>query len=155
MKPIIVVLTGLVLAALAHQALHAQMRTTPTAGQTAEQMTADQSACEAQAAAQTGYHPSQPAPTTQPSQSVRGQRLAGAARGAALGGIREQTSDAEDREIEDVTEAGAKAGVVVGGSRQRQARREARREQQTQAQMADAYNQTFTTCMTAKGYDVQ
>jgi hypothetical protein len=158
MKPVIVALTALGLAALA-LSLHAQMTITPTAGQTPEQTAADRSACETQAVAQTGYHPSQPAPTAQSTQPVRGQRLAGAARGAALGGIREQTSDAEDREIEDVTEAGAKAGVVVGGSRQRQGRREARREaaqeQDAQAQLADAYGQAFTACMTAKGYAVQ
>lgn len=157
MKPVIVALTALGLAVLA-PSLHAQM-ITPTAGQTPEQTAADRSACETQAVAQTGYHPSQPAPTAQSTQPVRGQRLAGAARGAALGGIREQTSDAEDREIEDVTEAGAKAGVVVGGSRQRQGRREARRdaaqEQDAQAQLADADGQAFTACMTAKGYAVQ
>jgi len=48
---------------------------------------------------------------------------------------------------------------VVGGSRQRQGRREARREaaqaQDAQGQMADAYGHAFTACMTAKGYAVQ
>ena len=63
MKPVIVALTALGLAALAPSAPHAQMTITPTAGQTPEQTQADQSACETQAAAQTGYHPSQPAPT--------------------------------------------------------------------------------------------
>lgn len=159
MKPVIVALTALALAALAPPALHAQMTITPTADQTPEQTAADRSACEMQAAAQTGYDPSQPAPTAQSTQPVRGQRLAGAARGAALGGIREQTSDAEDREVEDITEAGAKAGAVVGGARQRQGRREGRREaaqeQGAQAQMADAYGHAFTACMTAKGYAVQ
>ena len=157
MKSIIVALTALGLAALAPPALHAQMTITPTVGQTPEQTAADRSACETQAAAQTGYHPSQPAPTS--TQPVRGQQLAGAARGAALGGIREQTSDAEDREVEDVTEAGAKVGVVVGGARQRQGRREARQqaaqEQEAQAQMANAYGLAFTACMTPKGYAVQ
>ncbi len=157
MKPVMVVLTALAMAASAPQALHAQMTITPTAGQTAEQTAADQSACTTQAAAETGYHPAQPAP--QATKPERGQRLAGAARGAALGALREQTSDADDREIEDVTEAGAKAGVVAGGARQRQGRRETRRETsqeaEAQAQLANAYSQAFTVCMTAKGYAVQ
>ena len=58
MKPVIVALTALGLAALAPPALHAQVTITPTAGQTPEQTAADRSACEMQAAAQTGYDPS-------------------------------------------------------------------------------------------------
>jgi hypothetical protein len=130
------------------------MTITPTAGQTAEQTAADQGACETEAAAQTGYHPSQPAPTMQPTQPVAGQRLAGAARGAAVGAVREQRTDAEDREVEDVTEAGARAGAVAGGVRQRQGRRESRRdaaqEQQAQAQLESAYSEAFRACMTTK-----
>jgi hypothetical protein len=159
MKPIVIVATALGLAVLAPQALDAQMTITPTAGQTAEQTAADQGACETEAAAQTGYHPSQPAPTMQPTQPVAGQRLAGAARGAAVGAVREQRTDAEDREVEDVTEAGARAGAVAGGVRQRQGRRESRRdaaqEQQAQAQLESAYSEAFRACMTTKGYVVQ
>ena len=158
MKPLIIVMTALAAAVLTLRALHAQMSVTPTSGQTAEQMAADQSACATQAAAQTGYHPAQPA-ATESMERRGGQRLAGAARGAAAGAIREQRTDADDREFEDATEAGARAGAVAGGVRQRQDRRESRREaaeaQQTQAEMESAYNQAFKACLTAKGYAVQ
>jgi hypothetical protein len=159
MKPLIIVTTALAVAVLAPQALHAQMTMTPTAGQTAEQMAADQSACATQAAAQTGYHPAQPAATAQPTQRMGGQRLAGAARGAAIGGIREQRTDADEREFDDAAEAGARAGAVAGGMRQRQegraSRRDAAQEQQAQAQTESAYTEAFKACLTAKGYAVQ
>ena len=45
-------------------AAQAQTTIVPTAGQTPEQMGADRTACDTQAAAQSGYHPSQPAPAT-------------------------------------------------------------------------------------------
>ena len=138
MKPGIIVTTALAVALLAPQAPHAQMPMTPTAGQTAEQMAADQSACATQAAAQTGYHPSQPVAPAQPTERRGGQRLAGAAPGAA---------------------ARARAGAVAGGVRQRQerrgSRREAAQEQQAQAEMESAYNQAFKACLTAIGYVTQ
>lgn len=141
-------------------AIAAQAQTIePTAGQTPEQMAADRTACESQASSQSGYYPSQPAPSAAPSQPVAGQRLAGAARGAAAGAVREERTDKEDREYEDAVGAGAKAGAVAGGVRQRQDRRESRREnrQQEQAysQKQAAYQQAFTACMTARGYIVQ
>ena len=158
MKSLISVAMALALAAVTPQALHARMPMTSPAGQTAEQMAADQSACAAQAAAQTGYEPSQPMPT-QPTPPTAGQRLAGAARGAAVGAVREQRTDADEREFDDATEAGARAGAVAGGVRQRQepqeAHREAAQQQQAQADMESAYSETFKACLTAKGYVVQ
>ena len=159
MRPLIVGVMALAAAALTPGAVHAQMTITPAAGQSPEQMAADQSACATQAAAQTGYHPSQPGATTQSTERQGGQRLAGAARGAAAGAIREQRTDAEEREFEDATEAGARAGVVAGGVRQRQDRRASRRdaaqEEQAQAEMESAYQQAFEACLTAKGYVAQ
>jgi hypothetical protein len=129
----------------------------PTAGQTPEQIGADRTACDTQAAAQSGYHPSQPGPTVTRNQPAVGQRLAGAARGAARGAVREQTTDKNEREIEDPTEAGARAGAAAGGVRQRQGRRETRREaaqqERTYAQKQTAYKQAFTAW--ARGYTIQ
>lgn len=101
MRPLIVGVMALAAAALTPGAVHAQMTITPAAGQSPEQMAADQSACATQAAAQTGYHPSQPGATTQSTERQGGQRLAGAARGAAAGAIREQRTDADEREFEE------------------------------------------------------
>lgn len=137
----------------------AETTTVPTAGQTSEQMAADRTACDTQAASQSGYHPSQPAPTASPSQPATGQRVKGAARGAAAGAVREERTDKDEREHEDAVGAGAKAGAVVGGSRQRQDRRDSRQdtaqEQKAYSQKQVAYQQAFTACMTARGYTVQ
>ena len=88
-----------------------------------------------------------------------GERTRGAARGAAVGAVRESRTDASDREVEDLTEGAAKLGAVAGGSRQRQDRREARQETEAaEAAYADqqaAYYQVFTSCLTAKDYAVQ
>lgn len=150
---------GLGLMLLAPQTLRAQAMIYPNAGQTSDQMNQDRTACDTQAAAQSGYHPSQPVATPAPTKPMAGQRLAGAARGAARGAIREQTSDKDDREIEDPTKAGARLGAAAGGVRQRQDRREHRRETQqqqaAQSQKQAAYSQAFATCMGARGYTIQ
>ncbi len=130
----------------------------PNAGQTPEQMSQDRTACDTQAAAQSGFHPSQPPPSASAPQPG-GQRLAGAARGAAVGGIRTQTTSKNDREVENVTGAAAAAGAMAGGARQRRDRRQqtAQTQQQQQAygQQQSAYNQAFASCMTARGYRLQ
>ena len=142
-----------------HAPAQAQLTITPTAGQTAEQTQADQAACTNDAVAQTGFHPAAPPPGAQTAQPVVGERARGAARGAAMGAVRESRTDASDREVEDLTEGAARLGAAAGGARQRQDRREARQETQaaeaTYAQQQAAYTQVFTSCMTAKGYAVQ
>jgi hypothetical protein len=135
------------------------MSISPSAGQTPEQQASDRASCETQAAATSGYHPSQPPPAPVVTKPVMGQRAAGAARGAALGAVRAQTTDKGEREIDDPTAAGARAGAVAGGVRQRQARREravATRQQQAAQQQAEAaYGQQLAACMQARGYTVQ
>ena len=131
----------------------------PSQGQTPEQQSADQAACSNEAMAQSGYNPSAPSPSAQPTQPVAGERLRGAARGAAAGAVRESHTDAADREVEDLTEGAARLGAAAGGVRQRTERREVARETQaaeaTSAQAQATYNQVFANCMTAKGYAVQ
>jgi hypothetical protein len=152
-------LVGALLLPLWSHAGWSQATVVPLAGQTTEQTGQDRAACEGQATAQTGYHPSQPPPTVQPARPVAGQRVAGAARGAAAGAVRTQQTDKEDREIDDVTGAAARAGAVAGASRQRQERRQtaaqAQRQQQDLSQRQAAYNQAFVACLSAKGYQVQ
>jgi hypothetical protein len=150
---------GLGLVLLAPQALRAQAMIYPGAGQTPEQMSQDRTACDTQAAAQSGYHPSQAAAAPAPTKPMAGQRLAGAARGAARGAVNKEFTDKDDREIEDPTKAGARLGAAAGGARQRQNRREYRNETQqqqaAQAQKQAAFGQAFNSCMTAKRYTVQ
>jgi hypothetical protein len=82
----------------------AQAETTiiPSGAQTPEQAGADTTACQTQAASQSGYHPSQPAPTA--SQPRAGQRLTGAVRGTAAGAVHEERTDQHEREYEDAVE---------------------------------------------------
>ena len=139
--------------------LRAQAMIYPNAGQTPAQLNQDRAACENQAATQTGYHPSQPVATPAPTKPMAGQRLAGAARGAAAGAVVENNTSKSEREIENPSEAAARAGAVVGGSRQRQGRRENRRETQqqqaAQSQQQAAFSQSFNACMAARSYTVQ
>jgi hypothetical protein len=74
----------------------------PLKGQTPEQMAADQQQCASQATAQTGYNPSAPPPTTTAAQPQRGQRVAGAARGAAAGKVVSNVT--KDSETDDAME---------------------------------------------------
>ena len=147
------------LALLLPHDLRAQAMIYPNAGQTPAQLNQDRAACENQAATQTGYHPSQPVATPAPTKPMAGQRLAGAARGAAAGAVVENNTSKSEREIENPSEAAARAGAVVGGSRQRQGRRENRRETQqqqaAQSQQQAAFGQSFNACMAAKSYTVQ
>ena len=146
------------LALLAPQPLWAQAMIYSDAGQSSAQLDQDRAACEAQATAQSAYHPTQPAAAA-PSGPVAGQRLAGAARGAAAGAVVKGVTDEDEREFEDPTQAGARAGAVVGASRQRQDRRANRRgtrqQQTTQSQQQAAFDQSFAACMSSKGYSVQ
>jgi hypothetical protein len=146
-------------ALLMPQALWARAMIYPNAGQTPAQLDQDRAACETQAAAQPGYHPSQPAATPAPTKPRAGQRLAGAARGAAAGAVVEGVTDKSDREIENPSQAGARAGAVAGGVRQRQGRRDdrgkAQQQQAAQSQKQDAFNRGFNACLAARSYTIQ
>ena len=78
------------------QDLRAQAMIYPNAGQTPEQLNQDRAACENQASAQSGYHPSQPVATPAPTRPMAGQRLAGAARGAAAGAVVEGVKEKDE-----------------------------------------------------------
>jgi len=73
--------------------------------------------------------------------------------------VRTQTSSKNDRAVDNVTGAAAVAGAMAGGARQRQERRhqaaQTQQQQQAYAQKQAAYDQAFTACMTAKGYQAQ
>lgn len=128
----------------------------PLKGQTPEQMAADQQECASQATAQTGYNPSAPPPTSAAAPE-RGQRIAGAARGAAAGKVISNVT--KESETSEAKEAGAKLGVMKGGAEQRQGRREQRQQaeqQQAQAQQqASAYDNALSACLQSRGYSFQ
>jgi hypothetical protein len=129
----------------------------PLNGQTPEQMAADQQQCASQATAQSGYDPSAPPPTTSVPPRQAGQRLAGAARGAAAGKV--VGHNAEDVKTSEAKETGAKLGAMKGGAQQRQGRREQRQQGQEQAaqtqQQASAYDDAVSACLQSRGYSFQ
>jgi hypothetical protein len=118
----------------------------------------------------TGYIPPAPGAAPAPAaaaQGPQGQRLAGAARGAAAGAVVAEVQDnnypnapgaAKDEYRENQVQTGAAVGMVAGGSRKRQDRRQAAAQQQ-QAQAAaagkqQAWGQAYQGCMAQKGYQV-
>ena len=126
-------------------------------GQTPEQMATDQQECASQATAQTGYNPSAPPTTTSAAAPERGQRVAGAARGAAAGKVASNVT--KESETSEAKEAGAKLGAMKGGAQTRQGRREQRQESQQQQaqtqQQASAYNNALSACLQSRGYSFQ
>jgi hypothetical protein len=120
-------------------------------GQPPDQMAADQQECASQATAQTGYNPSAPPPTS--AQPERGQRLAGAARGATAGKVISNITD--ESETSEAMEAGAKLGTMKGGAQQRQGRREQRQQAEQQHAQASAYDDALSACLQSRGYSFQ
>jgi hypothetical protein len=146
----------------------------PAKGQTSQQQTLDEKACFDWAKAQTGIDPAtlgQNAPPqtqqtpTDPnaSDAGKGTRAKGAVRGAAAG--------AAIGAIAGDTGQGAAIGAVAGTAQGGRAKRQAEAEQQNQAkaeqekqQAAEAdqakaqkqsYNNSFSACLSGKGYSVK
>ncbi|PMZ91460.1 MULTISPECIES: hypothetical protein [unclassified Pseudomonas] len=126
----------------------------PLKGQTSQTIQQDTSACQSQANAQ---HPVQ---STVPS----GGRAKGAATAAVAGAtaaeVRGRQHENVYDQIDDDTRqdyrqnqarSAAAAGVVVGGARQRQARRENLSESE---QNVTANNSVYSSCLQQRGYDV-
>ena len=120
----------------------------PAKGQSPEQQKQDEAACYTWAAENSGYDPANP-PVVQAapqSSGPSGARVRGAARGAVVGEITHAD-----------TGNAAIAGAVVGGSRERRARR----GQQQQAQVAAeesgraAFNNARAACLEGRGYSVK
>ena len=114
--------------------------------------------CRAQATQATGYSPENAPPP--PQGAVPGARVAGAARGAAagavVGGVQNERYDnapdrVQDEHRENQARSGAAAGVAVAGSRNRQARRGARRAEASMADQQAAWNNSYNSCMQQGG----
>jgi hypothetical protein len=109
---------------------------------------ADDATCRSSATAATGYTPG----TSTPS-GPDGDRLAGAAKGAAAGAVvggaqNNQYDNAsgalKDANREDKAKSGAAAGMAVAGSRNRRERRDERR---TGADNEAAWKASYDACM--------
>lgn len=128
----------------------------PAKGQSQQQQQKDDGECYGWAKSTTGIDPAAvaAAPPTQPAQvsSVGGgERIAGAARGAVIGGIVGGSDEAWK---------GAGVGAVVGGARARQNQKTAQAEANAQAQSKtqatiDTFYRAHSACMEGRGYTIK
>jgi hypothetical protein len=133
----------------------------PAKGQAPPQQQRDMGECSAWSTQTTGVNPAAvaqaPPPPAQSGPAVGGgERVGGAARGAAGGAM----IGAIAGDAGAGAAAGAIVGTMAGGARAR--RNRAAQEQQVQAQAAaqsqqalGAYNRAFAACMEARGYTVK
>ncbi|WP_191578556.1 YMGG-like glycine zipper-containing protein [Achromobacter insolitus] len=128
---------------------------TPLKGQSPELTQQDIAACQAQS----GTTATASTDTPQAGGRARGA-AAGAAAGAAVAGARgRQHEEVYDRMDDDTKQAyrqnqakdAAAAGMVVGGSRQRQDRRE---DRATRSQQSANTSSAYAACMQQRGYQV-
>jgi hypothetical protein len=116
----------------------------PKNGQSKQQQSQDQAACQKWAKENSGVDPAAASAKPPPGSNARGT-VGGAARGAALGaGVGAIAGDAGK---------GAGAGAVVGGVAGR--RNSKRNQQAAQANAQDQYQRAFAACMDARGYSVK
>lgn len=129
----------------------------PAKGQSAEQQQKDEAECYEWAKGQTGYDPAQ---STQyavppPQQSVGGERLGGAARGAAGGAIIGAIAGNAGKGAA----IGAVGGTLLGGARQRESQagndQAMAQQQQAIAQQQQNYQRAYTACFEGRGYTVK
>ena len=114
----------------------------PAKSQSASQQSKDDGECLAWAKQNTGIDPAKPPQAAAPQPG--GQRVKGAAVGAAVGAIGDN----------DVGEAAAK-GAVVGGVAKRNQQRGAQKQAAAQQQQdLGAYYKAYGACMTGRGYTV-
>jgi len=120
----------------------------PAGGQSPEQQKQDEAACYSWAVENSGYDPANPQVVQAAPQSSgpSGARVRGAARGAVVGEITHAD-----------TGNAAIAGAVVGGSRERRARRGQQAQAQAAAQESGqtAFNNARAACLEGKGYSVK
>jgi hypothetical protein len=153
----------------------------PKSGQSKEQQLKDETECYAMAKERTGLDPQKPAPTAptveqiqaaqkqaaDSAKTVKGARVAGAARGTAggtaIGAIAGNTGKG--------AAIGAVAGGMKGGAQQRAATTQAKQKAAAQAKAKlekeqelemqahkegqDTFQRAFSACMDARGYSVK
>lgn len=124
----------------------------PAKGQTAEQQSADDTQCLGWARQSTGIDPATFAAAPPPPAGPHGERLRGAARGAAGGAVIGELVDGDSSKGAGV---GAAAGVLAGGARARHNQAaQAQQAQASQQQQAGTYYHAYGACMQGRGYTV-
>lgn len=126
----------------------------PSKGQSPQQQTNDEAQCFAWAKQQTGIDPFAVADTPPPPQGPAvggGERVAGAARGAAGGAV----IGAIAGDAGKGAAAGAVVGTMAGGARARK-NQSAKQQQAQQSKSAklNQFNKAFSACMEGRGYTV-
>lgn len=120
---------------------------TPLQRQSADRIALDKAQCQNSATQATGFIPGT-APPPPTAQAPTGNRARGAAVGALTGQV-----------VGGSPGAGAAAGAVAGGSATRAQRRQDSAQQassaQTFQQQQAAWQTSFRTCLTARGYSVK
>lgn len=158
MTRLIQISLGLAAVALSVAALAQKPVIYPAKGQSASQQQKDEGECNTWAKGNTGIDPAALAAAPPPSAPAPGpavgggQRVAGAAKGAAVGAIVGDSSDAAGK--------GAAVGVLVGGAKARQqkqaqAQQQQQQQQQAQQQKMGTYYKAVGACMEGRGYTVK
>lgn len=127
----------------------------PAKGQSQQQQQKDDGACYTWAKGNTGIDPAAVAATPPPPSGPAvggGERVGGAARGAAGGAV----IGAIAGDAGKGAAIGAVGGTMVGGARARQNKRAAAASNQAQTQGAmDTFNRAWGACMEGRGYTVK
>ena len=128
----------------------------PAKGQSAQQQQKDEAECYIWAKRQTGYDPVQAAQYAAPPQhNVGGERIRGAARGAAGGAL----IGAIAGDAGKGAAIGAVGGTMVGGARKRRRMRENNQaiaqQQQAASQQKQNYQRAYAACFEGRGYTVK
>ena len=124
----------------------------PAKNQSAEQQATDDAQCLAWAKQNTGIDPAAIAAAPPPQAGPHGERLRGAARGAAGGAVIGELADGDSSKGAGV---GAAAGVLAGGARARHNQAaQAQHAQAAQQQQTETYYHAYAACMQGRGYTV-
>jgi len=148
----LVVMTGCLL--LAGQAVAQQMFVFPANGQSAQQQTQDEAACDAWATEQSGFNPANVGAAPRSNQVAQGGLLRGGARGAAVGAVTGAISGNAGRGAS----AGAAGGALIGGMRRNDQRRQQDADRRAWERQQNAGRESWrrakTACLVGKGYTV-
>lgn len=126
----------------------------PAKGQSAQQQQKDEAECYSWAKGKTGYDPVQSV-APPPQQSVGGERVRGAAGGAAGGALIGAISGNAGKGAA----IGAIGGTMVGGARKRRKMREndqaMAQQQQEASQQKQNFQRAYGACFEGRGYTVR
>lgn len=135
----------------------AQLTIYPAKGQSMEQQQKDEAECYVWSKGQSGYDPEKASQYATPpaQQSVGGERVGGAARGA-LGGA---AIGAIAGDAGKGAAIGAAGGTLLGGARQRHKQtsneQAAAQQQQAIAQQQQLFQNAYAACFEGRGYTVK